>query len=138
LLIASIPPIILAFLQLGLRGGVIVLVGFLVITTVVAQLLKPKYLGQGLNLSRLAVFLSFIIWGAILGPVGALLAVPLTLLVKMLLDSFDETRWLAIVISGRLVAPGPVDSASPVLADEAPMPATVVPGSAQVETSQQG
>lgn len=109
LLIASVPPIILAFLELGPRGGIIVLVGFIVITNVVAQIMKPKYLGQGLNLSRLVVFLSFVVWGAIIGPVGALLAVPLTLLVKALLDSVDETRWLAIVISGGPAASVEVD-----------------------------
>jgi predicted PurR-regulated permease PerM len=130
LLIASLPPIILAFLQLGLRGGIIVLLGFFVITNVVAQFMKPKYLGQGLNLSRLAVFLSFIVWGAILGPVGALLAVPLTLLVKMLLDSFDETRWLAVVISGR-----PSEVEAPLPADEATAPVTLDPGGAQAEIS---
>ena len=120
LLIAAVPPIVLAFLQFGPRGGIIVLVGFVIITNVVAQIMKPMYLGKGLNLSRLVVFSSVVIWGMVIGPIGALFAVPLTLLVKTLLDSFDETRWLAIVISGRPAEPRPgPEVATPPLAAEA-------------------
>jgi predicted PurR-regulated permease PerM len=105
LLIASVPPIVMAYLEFGLTGAVIVTVGTVLITNVVSQLLKPVYVGRGLNVSRLWVFVSVIVWGAALGPVGALLAVPLTLVVKMVLASFDETRWLAAVMSERALEP---------------------------------
>ena len=125
LLIASIPPIVLAFLQFGLRGGVIVIVGFVIITNVVAQFMKPKYLGQGLDLSRLVVFLSFVVWGGILGPIGALFAVPLTLLVKTLLAAFPDTMWLVAVLSGRPAGTGAAEDPSMLVAEPATSPPEV-------------
>jgi AI-2 transport protein TqsA len=120
LLIAAIPPIVLAFLEFGLGTALVVLVGFMIITNIVEQIMKPKYFGEGLNLSRLAVILSVVVWGAVLGPIGSLFAVPLTLFVKALLASFDETRWAAIVLSGQPAEVEPVrDYAGAASADAA-------------------
>jgi len=98
--IAAIPPVLLALLQYGIGKGLIVLVGFIVINGVVG-LLQPKMMGQGLNLSVLVVMVSLFFWGWVLGPMGAILAIPLTMIVKeVFLDAYDDTRGLADLMSG--------------------------------------
>jgi predicted PurR-regulated permease PerM len=57
-------------------------------------------MGRGLDLSSLAVFISLVFWAWVLGLVGAIMAVPLLLILKMSLGRFDDTRWLAVAISG--------------------------------------
>lgn len=98
-IIAAVPPILLSVIQLSLVDALWVMIGYVVINTVMGNLVEPKFMGQGLGLSTLVVFLSLIFWGWLLGPVGMLLSVPLTMTIKIVLDSSDETRWLAILLS---------------------------------------
>lgn len=97
-IIALIPPALLTIVQLGFGEAGIVLVGYLVINTIMGNILEPKFMGKGLGLSTLVVFLSLIFWGWILGPIGMLLSVPLTITIKIALDSSDETRWLSVML----------------------------------------
>jgi predicted PurR-regulated permease PerM len=97
-IIALIPPVLLTIIQFGFGKAVIVLIGFVVINTIMGNILEPKFMGKGLGLSTLVVFLSLIFWGWVLGPIGMLLSVPLTITIKIALDSSDETRWLAILL----------------------------------------
>ena len=98
--IALIPPFLLALLQYGIVKALIVLVGFIVINGGVQNFLQPKMMGQGLNLSVLVVTASLFFWGWVLGPMGAILAVPLTMIVKeVFLDAYDDTRVLADLMS---------------------------------------
>jgi len=97
-IIALIPPTLLTIIQLGFGEAIVVLVGYLVINTIMGNILEPKFMGKGLGLSTLVVFLSLIFWGWILGPIGMLLSVPLTITIKIALDSSDETRWLSVML----------------------------------------
>ena len=97
-IIALIPPVLLTIIQMGFGKAIIVVIGFVVINTIMGNILEPKFMGKGLGLSTLVVFLSLIFWGWVLGPIGMLLSVPLTIAIKIGLDSSDETRWLSVLL----------------------------------------
>jgi AI-2 transport protein TqsA len=97
-IIALIPPVLLTIIQFGFGKALIVLIGYVVINTIMGNILEPKFMGKGLGLSTLVVFLSLIFWGWVLGPIGMLLSVPLTITIKIALDSSEETRWLAVLL----------------------------------------
>lgn len=97
-IIAAIPPIILAFVQLGGVYALITAAGFLVVNVTIGNLVEPRFMGKRLGLSTLVVFLSLVFWGWVLGPVGMLLSVPLTMIVKIGLESSEKTRWIAILL----------------------------------------
>jgi AI-2 transport protein TqsA len=97
-LIALIPPVLLAYAQYGLSTAVIVLIGYVLINGGVQNFIQPKIMGQGLKINPVVVFVGLFIWGYLLGGVGALLAVPLTLLVLTIMENFKGTRPLAILM----------------------------------------
>jgi len=103
-IIAAVPAVLLALIQLGFVKSVIVAAGFVVINLVVGNVIEPRFMGRGLGLSTLVVFLSLLFWGWVLGPVGMLLSVPLTMTAKIALDSREETRWLAILLGPEIPA----------------------------------
>jgi predicted PurR-regulated permease PerM len=94
--LAMIPPTILAWLAYGWQRALLVVIGYILINGGEENLLKPRIMERGLNLSALITVLSVFLWGWILGPLGAILAIPLTMAVqKLILEPYDETRWLA-------------------------------------------
>ncbi|MCG9722477.1 AI-2E family transporter [Shewanella sp. Isolate7] len=101
-IIAAIPPVLLAFIQLGPAGAGGTALLYLATNTVMGNIVEPKYMGRGLGLSTLVVFLSLIFWGWLLGSVGMLLSVPLTMIVKIALESSQSGSWLAILLSDRV------------------------------------
>ena len=94
-----IPPIILALVVRDTATVVWVIVTYATINLLVGNVIEPRVMGKGLGLSTLIVFLSLVFWGFILGPVGMLLSVPLTVIAKIILDASDETRWISILLS---------------------------------------
>jgi predicted PurR-regulated permease PerM len=122
-LIALVPPAVLALVQFGFVRAGMVVIGFVVINFAVDTVIKPRFVGESLDLTPIAVVISLVFWGWLLGPVGALIAVPLSIAVKFLFESFDESRWLAHLMSDR----------DPVVAtaSAAPVPSAVA-GSADV------
>lgn len=103
-IIAAIPAVLLAFVQLGLSSALFAALGFLVVNVVIGNVIEPRLMGRGLGLSTLVVFLSLVFWGWVLGPVGMLLSVPLTMTVKIALESNEDTRWLAILLGSGVSA----------------------------------
>ncbi|MBL8851213.1 MAG: AI-2E family transporter [Planctomycetaceae bacterium] len=99
-ILAAIPAVLLAILQSEGRLGVPITVAglYLVVNVVIGTLLEPRWMGRGLGMSTLVVFLSLVFWGWVLGPVGMLISVPLTMAVKIALESSDDTRWIAILM----------------------------------------
>jgi len=97
-IIAAVPAILLALIQLGWGLAVGVAVLYIVINVVIGNVVEPRFMGKGLGLSTLVVFLSLIFWGWVLGPVGMLLSIPLTMTVKIAMDNNEETRWIAILL----------------------------------------
>jgi AI-2 transport protein TqsA len=100
-IVAALPGILLAFVEFGLGTSLLVAAGYVVINVGVSNGIEPRYLGDGLGLSPLVVILSVLLWGWVLGPMGMLLSVPLTMSVKIALESDEGTQWMAILMSGR-------------------------------------
>jgi len=97
-LLAAIPPVILALIQLGPIGVMWTGISFFAINNIVGNYLEPKLMGKMLGLSAFVVFLSLILWGYIFGIVGMFLSVPLTMMIKIALDTNEKTRWLGILL----------------------------------------
>lgn len=93
--LALLPPTAIAFVQHGWPSAALVVVGYGVINTLAYNVLMPRYQGKSLDLSPFVVVVSLFFWGIVLGAMGALLAVPLTLVLRSILASSEETRWLA-------------------------------------------
>ena len=99
-IIAAVPVVLLTIVQLGFSSALLVTAVYAVVNIIIGNVVEPKYMGKGLGLSTLVVFVSLVFWGWVLGPVGMLLSVPLTITVKLALESEPETQWL-----GRLLGP---------------------------------
>ncbi len=97
-ILAAIPAVLLAFVQLGTFGALEIGAIYLMINILIGSIIEPRLMGQGLGISTLVVFLSLIFWGWLLGPIGMLLSVPLTITIKIMLYSQDQTRWLAVLM----------------------------------------
>ncbi len=101
-IIAAIPAVLLALVQLGPLGATLAATCYLAINIVVGNFIEPRFMGKKLGLSTLVVFLSLIFWGWVLGPVGMLLSVILTMKVKIALDSNADTAWLGMLLGPNL------------------------------------
>jgi len=101
LIIAIVPAIIIAFILYGLATALAILALVIILNAAMDNAVTPRIMGKGLNLPILLVFLSFLWWSWVFGFVGALLAIPATLLVKTLLQGRQETHFLVVLLSGQ-------------------------------------
>jgi len=97
-LMAAVPAVLLAQIQFGFFFAMAVMTVYIIINTVIGSIIEPKVMGNGLGLSTLIVFLSLIFWGWLLGPVGMLLSIPLTIMVKIVLAANPRTEWMAVML----------------------------------------
>ena len=97
-ILAAVPAVLMAMVQFNFTTALMVAAAYLGVNVMIGSLLEPRILGRGLGLSTLIVFLSLIFWGWLLGPVGMLLSVPLTVIIKIALDAQPNTRWIATLL----------------------------------------
>ena len=97
-IIAAVPPTLLGFIQFGIGRALFVGAGYVVVNMLFGNVVEPKLMGRTLGLSTLVVFLSLVFWGWVLGPAGMLLSVPITMVVKIALESSPSTYWLSVLL----------------------------------------
>ncbi len=100
-LIAAVPAILFTMLQLGPWSAVLAAVGYLTVNIGLGNLVEPHLMGRRFGLSTLVVIISLVFWGWLWGPVGMLLSVPLTVVVRIALEYTDDLRWLAVLLSNQ-------------------------------------
>ena len=96
--IAAVPAVLIAWLDLTLGYAVASALGFVLVNVVIGNFIEPRLMGRQLGLSPLVVFCSMIFWGWVLGPIGMLLSVPLTMTARIALEGFEDTRWIATLM----------------------------------------
>lgn len=104
-IVASFPPIILALVDHDPITVVIVIVGYLFINCFMGYIIEPPLLGQGLGISPLVVLISLLFWGFVLGPIGMFLAAPLSVVLKIIFQTFNETRWISVMMDDKIQEP---------------------------------
>lgn len=117
-IIAAVPGVLIALLGLGVSDALIVLILYVSINVIIGSILEPRFMGQTLGLSPLIVLISLLIWGWIFGPVGMLLSILLTMIIKLALESSPETRWLSILLSDKARKPKERRPAAPAVTEQ--------------------
>jgi AI-2 transport protein TqsA len=97
-ILAGVPAVLLGLILYSPGTAVVVGLGYVAVNLVFGNLIEPNLMGRRLGLSTLVVILSLIFWGWVWGPVGALLAVPLTMVVKIMLENTSDLRWMAVLL----------------------------------------
>ena len=97
-ILAAGPPILLSVIQFGSGRVLAVAAVFVVINITLGNLVEPALMGRRLGLSALVVFLSLVFWGWVWGPFGMILSVPLTMIIKIMLENSEDLRWIAIML----------------------------------------
>jgi len=97
-IIAAVPAVLLALVQLGVDSALYTGLGYIAINLIMGNAIEPRFMGKGIGLSTLVIFISLVFWGWLLGSVGMLLSVPLTMIVKLALEANPKTQWLGILL----------------------------------------
>ncbi len=136
-ILASIPGILLSLILFGtLSHALVVAFGYFAVNTVFGSILEPNLLGRRLGLSTLVVVLSLLFWGWTWGPVGALLSVPLTMVVKIFFENTPDLRWVAVLLDkdapDQQGSDGPTPAPEALSSDTTAPPSSPPPNSAEV------
>jgi AI-2 transport protein TqsA len=97
-IISAIPAALLAFVQFGIGSALLVIAGNILVGFIIGNVIEPRLMGRKFGLSTLVVFLSMIFWGSFLGFIGAILSIPLTMILKFAFESSESTRWIAVLL----------------------------------------
>jgi predicted PurR-regulated permease PerM len=115
-ILAGIPAVLLALILHGFGHSIAVAAGYMVVNTVFGNIIEPNLMGRRLGLSTLVVIMSLIFWGWVWGPVGMILSVPLTMVLKILFENTEDFRWIAILLDKGVpegMEPAPVGEGGP-------------------------
>jgi AI-2 transport protein TqsA len=96
--LAAVPAVLLALIQFGVGQALMAMAGFMVVNFVLDNIIETRLMGRRLGLSTLVVFLSLLFWGSLLGPVGMVLCIPLTMTLKFACEHSEATRWIAVIL----------------------------------------
>jgi predicted PurR-regulated permease PerM len=96
--VAAIPAVLLAFIQLGIGRALMATAGYMAVNFILDNVIEVRLMGRKLGLSTLVVFLSLVFWGSLLGPVGMVLCIPLTMTLKFACENNEGTRWIAVLL----------------------------------------
>ncbi|MGF1647822.1 MAG: AI-2E family transporter [Kineosporiaceae bacterium] len=130
LILGLVPPVVIALLEDGWPTALLVLVGYIVINNTIQNVVQPKFIGDAVGFNIATSFLSLVVWGFVLGPLGALLAIPMSLLARAVLSDRDPRhRWLGVLLSDRPPADDEVHRLAVATGAEAP-PSSEVPSAA--------
>ena len=97
-IIAAVPAVLLTLVGIDMFSALMVVVLYVIVNVVIGSIVEPRVMGKGLGLSTLVVFLSLLFWGWLLGIVGMLLSIPLTIMAKIVLDANDDTKWISVLL----------------------------------------
>ncbi len=97
-IIAAVPAVLLALVQFGPGTALIIIAGYIFINMVFGNFIEPRLMGKKLGLSTLVVFISLVFWGWVFGPIGMLLSVPLTMILKIALEGNSNTEHWAVLL----------------------------------------
>ena len=97
-IIAAVPAVLITLVQLGSFSALLVTALYTAVNIIIGSFIEPKVMGRGLGLSTLVVFLSLLFWGWLLGIVGMLLSIPLTIMAKIAFDANDNTKWISVLL----------------------------------------
>jgi predicted PurR-regulated permease PerM len=100
-IIAAVPAVLLALVQLGAGEATATAIGFMAVNIAFGNFIEPRLMGYGVGISPLIIFVGLIFWGWVFGPVGMLLSVPLSMTLKMALENDERTRWVAVFIGSQ-------------------------------------
>jgi predicted PurR-regulated permease PerM len=103
-IIAAIPVVILTLVQLGIGRAVLTAAVYLVVGFILGNVVEPRLMGRRLGLSTLVVFLSLVFWGSLLGLIGVVLCIPLTMTLKFACENNKSTRWVAVLLGSEVPA----------------------------------
>jgi predicted PurR-regulated permease PerM len=103
-IIAAVPAVLLALVQLGVAKAILVAAAFVVVNVVLGNVVEPQLMGRTLGMSTLVIFLSLVFWGWLWGPVGMFLSVPLTMILKIGMENSRDLKQVAIMLDSAAAA----------------------------------
>ena len=104
IVIAAFPALLLTLIQFGAGTAALAAAGYIVVDSIVGYVIETRLMGKKLGLSTLVVFLSLLFWGGLLGPVGMVLCIPLTMTLKFACENNEGTRWIAVLLGPEVPA----------------------------------
>lgn len=100
-IVAAIPPVLLALIVISPGAAIVVALGYVIINGFLGNFLDPILMGKQFGIATSLVLLSVVFWGWLWGPIGMLLAVPITMLIKLGLESSDDLKWVSTLIENK-------------------------------------